>query len=282
MPRKPRLSPPGTIHHITSRGNNRQKIFFEPTDYPDFLQIITDTRSLLPFELFAFCLMPNHFHLLVRVISASISRIMQRLESVYTHKINRRDGRVGHLFRARFPSILCENDAHFLELLRYIHLNPVRANLVELPSDWQWSGHQEFLGLSDRGIVDWKFPLSMFNSDLSRAQEAYRRFVDLGSNVASPKPIALPSRPKIPTTPASPEHFPGLEPLALATVWKSGISIAELRGTTRRRRVTAVRADFIRKALLAGARRSDLSRFLNVTPAAIWKAVPSNTLYLAR
>ncbi|MFA6028223.1 MAG: transposase [Elusimicrobiota bacterium] len=279
MPRKPRLSLPGTIHHLTSRGNNRQEIYFQPEDCRDFMAELAETKRRLPFELFAYCLMPNHFHLLVRVIQATTSKFMQRLKSVYTHIINRRHGRNGHLFQGRFNSVHCDKDSQFLELLRYIHLNPVRAELVSSPDEWEWSGHLEYLGRSSVHLLDTDFPLAMFHSDRAHAQEAYRSFVDAYAPVPSHSPLVIPPPPENsrPLQTVRAEPLPELESIAQVCIYETGISMDELRGKTRRRAVTVVRNAFIRRALQIGAARSSLARFLSVSPSAIYNAAPPRT-----
>ena len=130
MPRKSRIDAPGAMHHIIVRGIDRQKLFKNDEDRNNFLSrlgvILTETKT----DCYAWALIPNHFHLLLRTGNVSISKVMRRLLTGYAGWYNRRHGRYGHLFQNRYKSILCQEDAYLLELVRYIHLNPLRAKVV--------------------------------------------------------------------------------------------------------------------------------------------------------
>src|SRR5215475_4228346 len=130
MGRKPRLEVEGGLYHVMSRGNNRQRIFDDENDYEKMLRLIQDTKTKLPFYLYAYCLMTNHIHLLMEQQQSALSRIMHRLLIAYSRYYNRRNGRVGHLFKERYKAMLCQSNQYLAELVRYIHLNPVRAKLV--------------------------------------------------------------------------------------------------------------------------------------------------------
>src|SRR5579883_3064641 len=127
MPRSPRINQPGLVFHVISRGNAKQEIFFEKRDWQRFLDLLSDVKNATRLNVLAYCLMPNHFHLLVRTGPVRLSTIMQQLLTRYAAYFNTRTGRVGHVFQSRFKAYLCDRDAYLLELVRYIHLNPVRA-----------------------------------------------------------------------------------------------------------------------------------------------------------
>ncbi len=131
MPRKARIDAPGALHHIIVRGIERRNIFLDDVDRENFLArlgaVIEDTQTAC----FAWALIPNHVHLLLRTGDGPISRVMQRLLTGYAVSFNRRHRRHGHLFQNRYKSILCQEDAYLLELVRYIHLNPLRAKMVQ-------------------------------------------------------------------------------------------------------------------------------------------------------
>ncbi|MCH7761828.1 transposase [candidate division TA06 bacterium] len=153
MPRKARftIDYPGGLYHVINRGVNRGNIFFDPKDYIFFLESLTKTQEKFPFRLHSFCLMPNHFHLLIQTTTIGLSRILSSLLTRYALRINRVYNRVGHLFQGRCKTILCEKEPYFLELVRYISLNPIRSNLVRKPKDWLWSSYRLFCNL--------KFPM---------------------------------------------------------------------------------------------------------------------------
>ena len=137
-----------------ARGNNGYAVFLVPADYEAFLQALQTTRECYLFALSAYVLMPNHFHLLLEVGAASTGRMMQALLTGYARRFNRIHRRHGHVFQGQYKAIVCERESYLLELVRYIHLNPVRAGLLKRPGDWQWSGPGEYLGTVKRGLID--------------------------------------------------------------------------------------------------------------------------------
>src|SRR2546430_8439543 len=154
MPRHARIHAAGLLYHVMARGNNGQKIFLKRGDYEAFLEALSTVRRRYPFYLYAYVLMSNHFHLLLEVVDVPTARIMQSLLTGYVRRFNAINQHKGHLFQGRYRAIVCDRDSYLLELVRYIHLNPVRAGLVKRPGDWQWSGHGEYLGRDQRKLVD--------------------------------------------------------------------------------------------------------------------------------
>lgn len=183
MPRRARIDAPGALHHIIVRGIERRKIFLDDTDREDFIdrlgKIIDDTKT----KCFAWALIPNHFHLLLRTGETEISRVMQRLLTGYAVSFNRRHRRHGHLFQNRYKSILCQEDAYLLELVRYIHLNPLRANIVDnlkALEKYPYCGHSVFFKKGYRPWQDTDYVLNLFQSNISGARKRYREFVAKG------------------------------------------------------------------------------------------------------
>ena len=123
-----------------------QGIFLDERDFKMFLAYLLDYKNRYGFHLYAYALMKNHLHLLIEVEEIPLNRIMQCLLFRYTRYFNRRQGEVGHLFQGRYKAIVCDKDAYLLELVRYIHLNPVRAKIVKVPEDYVWTGHLSYLG----------------------------------------------------------------------------------------------------------------------------------------
>ncbi|WP_204151964.1 transposase [Leptolyngbya sp. CCY15150] len=143
------ISPPqmGHFYHIYNRGNNRQNVFFERDNYLYFLRLIRQTFVTHNIDMVAYCLMPNHYHLLVYPKSAHLSQSMKSLSLSYTKAINKRFGRVGALFQGRFQRILVTHSDYLVHLIRYIHQNPVKANLVSQPEEWEFSSYLDYAGL---------------------------------------------------------------------------------------------------------------------------------------
>lgn len=131
MARPLRIEIPGAIYHITSRGNAREPIFLDDGDYADFLNLLSLNLKRFNWILHAYCLMGNHYHLLIETPEGNLSRGMRQLNGTYTQWFNRKHNRVGHIFQGRYKAILVEKDSHLLELCRYVVLNPVRANMVK-------------------------------------------------------------------------------------------------------------------------------------------------------
>jgi putative transposase len=180
MPRKARAEVEGGLYHIITRGNNRRQIFNSPTDFEKFLSLLTVQKTKLPFFLYAYCLMSNHVHLLIERQASAVGRIMHRLLTGYVQYYNRRYRRVGHLLQGRHKAILCQSDRYLSELVRYIHLNPVRARMVNLPEDYQYSSHRAYLGLEPAGVVDVAPVLRHFGAKKEVARDTYRQFVAAG------------------------------------------------------------------------------------------------------
>src|SRR5438552_15027945 len=176
MARKARAEVEGGLYHVITRGNNRRQVFNSPADYEKFLSLLAVQKTKLPFFLYAYCLMTNHVHLLIERQASAVGRIMHRLLSGYAQYYNRRYRRVGHLLQGRHKAILCQSDRYLSELVRYIHLNPMRAKMVSQPEQYQYSSHRAYLGLEAAGIVDVDPVLRHFGAKKKLAREAYRQF----------------------------------------------------------------------------------------------------------
>ena len=180
MARKPRVDVEGGLYHVITRGNNRRQIFNAAADYEKFLSLLALQKRKLPFFLYAYCLMTNHVHLLIERQAASVSRIMHRVLTGYSQYYNRRYSRIGHLLQGRHKSILCQSERYLAELVRYIHLNPVRAKMVRKPEDYPHSSHRAYLGLEAAAIVDVDPVLRHFGAKKKVAREHFAQFVKAG------------------------------------------------------------------------------------------------------
>lgn len=180
MPRKSRIDAPGALHHVIGRGINRQEIFSDETDYRNFLDRLGDIVSKTKTPCYAWALLPNHFHLLLRTGNAPVSRVMQRLLTGYAVTYNRRHRRFGHLFQNRYKSILCQEDPYLLELVRYIHLNPLRAKRVfdyRALGRHPYCGHSVILGRRNNDWQEVDYVLRLFGDTQATARGRYREFV---------------------------------------------------------------------------------------------------------
>ncbi|HMA79973.1 MAG TPA: transposase [Candidatus Binatia bacterium] len=182
MARPLRLEFPGAIYHLTSHGNARQKVFFTDTDRQLFLDTLTGVVSRYSWICHAYCLMANHYHLLVETPKANLSLGMRQLNGIYTQAFNRRHRRVGHLFQGRFKAILVEKESYLLELCRYIVLNPVRVKGNLKTGSWKWSSYRATAGLAPApGFLQTDWVLGQFGKKRAQAQKRYREFVKEGS-----------------------------------------------------------------------------------------------------
>lgn len=181
MARPLRLEFPGAIYHLTSRGNARQKVFFTDTDRQLFLDTLAAVVSRYSWICHAYCLMANHYHLLVETPKANLSLGMRQLNGIYTQAFNRRHRRVGHLFQGRFKAILVEKESYLLELCRYIVLNPVRVKGNLKTGSWKWSSYRATAGLAPApGFLQTDWVLGQFGKKRAQAQKRYREFVKEG------------------------------------------------------------------------------------------------------
>ncbi|UCF72437.1 MAG: transposase [Deltaproteobacteria bacterium] len=180
MPRQPRLDAPGTLHHVIGRGIERVKIFSNKADREDFLNRVEQLCRGGALIVYAWALMPNHFHVLVRTGRQPLSKSMRRLLTGYVINFNLRHKRHGHLFQNRYKSIVCEEDPYLLELTRYIHLNPLRAGMVKDMSAlgrYPWTGHSVLVGKVKRVWQDTVTVLSYFGTRSKEAMLHYESFV---------------------------------------------------------------------------------------------------------
>ena len=181
MPRPHRLWVAGGIYHITMRGNNRQPIFLDDADYQQYLLELHRARCEEPYHLLAYALMPNHVHLMIEAVpEGSPSAAIQRVAARYTRYFNARHGRVGHLYQGRFYSNFVNSEPYALEVTRYVHLNPVRADLVRCPIEYPWSSYGIYLGAAVNRL-DLVAPgriLRLFGPTRYQQINSYQRFVE--------------------------------------------------------------------------------------------------------
>lgn len=186
MTRPLRLEFEGALYHITSRGDRRESIYESDADRHGFIALLADVCETYNWMCYAYCLMSNHYHLLIETPEANLSRGMRQLNGVYTQQINRINHRCGHVFQGRYKSILVDKESYLTELARYIVLNPVRAGTVRCAQDWPWSSYRATVGLVKTPgwlHVDWL--LSAFGKNKPEAIARYMNFVVEGMKTPS-------------------------------------------------------------------------------------------------
>jgi putative transposase len=287
VPRKPRLHYPGALYHVISRGNNRQATFLTDQDYQAFLTRLQKLKARVPFRLFAYCLMPNHFHLLLEVAEEPLAKIMQRILTGYTLYFHRTHRRGGHLFQGRYKAFLCQRESYLLELVRYIHLNPVRARLAASPANWSWSGHRGLLD-GDDSLLETGAVLQWFSGDPAAARKAYAAFVSDGLSMGHRRDLYPADR-----TPylgdagfvranaqkhQPPRRIPAarrrdLDDFLTELCARMGVERKAVTGASMARTLTAVRRAFIREAFAQGHRVVEIARMIGRSQPFVSKAV---------
>ena len=177
MARPLRIECVGAFYHIFNRGLERRTIFTDTRDYRSFLSLLDDIHDQYNIRIYSYCLMPNHYHLYLETPDGNLSRAMRHLDGVYTQRFNKRNKRVGPLLQGRYKSVLVEKESYSLEISRYIHLNPVRAKIVENPHGWEWSSYNMFMGKHKKAEwldVDWF--LSQFSKKMTQARKLFEKF----------------------------------------------------------------------------------------------------------
>jgi REP element-mobilizing transposase RayT len=183
MPRKGRLDDPGVLHHVIVRGIERGVIFQDDSDRDNFLERLGAVAMEGKASCYAFALLPNHAHILIRTGVTPLARMMERILTGYVVSYNRRHRRWGHLFQNRYKSIVCQEEPYFLELVRYINLNPLRARIVEdmdSLSSYPYAGHAGMMGRYKRIWHDTAYVLHYFGEEATSARDRYRSFVEAG------------------------------------------------------------------------------------------------------
>ena len=180
MARKPRLHVPSGIYHVLLRGNGGHDVFFDKGDRSRLLLLLQEGTERFTYCLHAFCFMSNHIHLVIQVSDIPLSKIVQNISFRYTKYINKKKKQTGHLFQGRYKAILIDGDSYLLELVRYIHNNPVRAGLVSNPIDYPWSSHSAYLGKYEITFLTTSLVLGQFGDKLPVARKNYMDFINKG------------------------------------------------------------------------------------------------------
>ncbi len=180
MARKLRIHIPGALYHVIFRGNAGQPVFFSNADRYRLYLLLQEGTCRFGYRIHAFCLMSNHIHLLLQAGNVPLSKGMHNLAFRFTRWINVRESRSGHLFQGRYKAILVDADGYLLELVRYMHFNPVRAQMVTAPSDYPWSSHRAYLGDGSLPWLTTELVLAQLGNDMPQALRNYASFMAAG------------------------------------------------------------------------------------------------------
>lgn len=298
MPRQPRIDAPGMVHHVMARGIEKSRIFVDDEDRNFFLKRLGDLVVETGNPVYAFALIPNHFHLLVRRGKTPLATLMRRLLTGYALYVNKKRGRCGHLFQGRYKSIPCGDEIYFAEVLRYINLNPVRAGRCSFPelANYRYSGHGCIMGNRKISWLDSEAVLSLFSKSPKQARNLYAAFVAEGLDGADEDECAAPAKG------ACRDKQNAFHDANLLTIFGSGsclihekkhvnmgetvdvqklfretclrhdVTKIELLGKTRTRRIANARRYLAKRmSMQSGLTRSQIATLLSVQPAAVTK-----------
>lgn len=261
------------MYHITLRGNHRQEIFYCATDRARMSGLFADVLARCEARLHAYCYMSNHLHALIQVADVPLGRVVLKIAGPYARITQARLATTGHLFEKRYYPVLVDTDSYLLELVRYIHLNPVRAGLARSPDAYPWSSHHDYVGSRQEPWVTTDFALSMFDPARTRAIDAYQRFVAdalRAGEIRSPLESCNPNDPRILGSDDFASRMLGdawrprmqksLDQLIAEAGARFGVTEDELCSHTRMRRVVAARAWVANEAVSGGITLSKVAR----------------------
>lgn len=271
MGRRPREHQPGAVYHAYSRGNNGKVIFHDDDDRTRFLAILADVCQKTRTRVLAYCLMSNHFHLLLEIALVSLETVMRRVLCRYSRTTNRKYKRYGHVFQARYKAKLCRGDRYYQRLLPYLHKNPVDAGMVEKAGDWPWSSARQFAGHIRSSLVDVDRALSYLAADPAQAREIYAEMMstpDDGFEPTYDEPHYFCWR----SNPAPPPLV-SLETIAERVQAAFGIDVRGGSGAQRSQVISSARRGFAVRALAGGHRASAIAEFLGIGRSAVSRAL---------
>lgn len=248
-----------------SRGVEGREIFHDDADRTTFLKMLVETKRAHALRLLAYCLMGNHFHLLLKVGDFPLYSSMHRFLTCYSHYFNQRHARQGHLFQSRYTAPVCRQDSYLENLLRYIHLNPVRAGLVHEANDWPWSGHRGLIGLANDPLLDKDDLAGLRGQTNDELKMDYLKSLEIPADIQ--RQLA-PNDIHASQTPVGIER-PPLRSLIEAEAWARGVDPDDLCGGRRGKKYTQAKLAFIEKASRCGYRLNVVAAELNCSPAAV-------------
>jgi REP element-mobilizing transposase RayT len=285
MARKTSIEFEGALYHVIVRGNQKRKVFRSGDDYRIYLEILQRYKSRYQFALYAYVLMTNHIHLLIETGKIPLNKILQGINQSYTMYFNRKYKTVGHLFQGRYKSILCEKDAYLLALVKYIHLNPVRARIAQSPDGYPWSSHGAYVSNTAKGeLVDNGLVLKMFSQTEGSARKMYRSF--MGEDIViSKKDVYCTvdqrmlggsgfveetiTKHKLGVEQRRKKQEYSLEEMAVAIEREYGITLENMRSRSRSKAIAVCRRLFSIAASEYGYKGKDIGAFLHKDPAMI-------------
>jgi REP element-mobilizing transposase RayT len=280
MPRPPRLHVPGGFYHVTLRGNHQEALFASPQDRSILNGFVAEAIEKYQARIHAFCWMTNHLHAFIQIGEVKLGKVVGRFAVRYSRYRHKQLRTKGHLFDRRHQPYLVDSDAYFLSVLRYIHLNPVSARMVESPDEYEWSSHRAYLGIETLPWLTTEFGLGLLGKALTGARNAYDSLMrgdldaDPGFNlVPSDDPRVIGTDrflASLPPPQVKPRSRLSLEQLALDVCMSLNVSLDAVRSPSRDRRLTPARVQIAGRATDERiASHHSVARFLGRSPSAI-------------
>lgn len=295
MARRTRIEFQNALYHIITRGNQKQNVFQDTDDYSRYLTILSAYKEKYGFILHAFVLMSNHLHLLIETPGPPLSKIMQGINQSYTMYFNKKYGTVGHLFQGRYKAILCDRDRYQLCLVKYIHLNPVRAGIVAAPEEYRWSSHQYYLLPHNKtGPIDTEAVFAIFSEDRGSAYSLYRAFMEANTSIPREEVYATVEQRIL-----GDEHFVekvlkesiakdqatrrerefSLEQIAGAIEGVHGISLDGIRSRSKSTRISAGKKMMSLVAHAYGYKGREIAAFINKDPVVVTRHLKEGAVF---
>lgn len=282
MSRGIRINSPNTIYHVMARGNNREALFLTDGDRETYLRLWRKYKNELEFDVYAYVLMTNHVHWLIKTGRVAVSSIVHTIHGLYARIFNQAHERVGHVFQGRFKAEVCLNDRYFLTLCRYIHHNPLEAGLVNNLLDYPWSSYPDICGKRNDSLVKREFLLSFFGD--YRTIQRMRQFIEIEVEDKDILPAKfeaelegeLEASPDVDYIQEN-EERPSMNELAKLAALNFNITINELQGDSRAPAHVQARKWFIQEAVRRHAfRRVEVARYLKKDRSLITKVLQDN------
>jgi putative transposase len=294
MARKPRIEYDGALYHVITRGNQRQKIFRDESDFGRHYEILSGYKMQHGYRLYAFVLMNNHVHLLIETRQTPLSKTLQGINQRYTMYFNKKYKTVGHLFQGRYKAILCDRDEYLLSLVKYIHLNPVRARVVEKAGEYRWSSHRSYERNVQADIIDTDQVLRMFTEDKAKARKLYRAYMESGPPVDKgdiystidqrilgdeqfADEVMEKTETEIQATRRAREY--PLATIASAIEEARGVTLAEIRGKRKDRGISSARKIFSHVATAYGYKGREIAEYVRKDAAIITRYLKEKEAY---
>lgn len=279
MPRKPRIHFNGALYHVIVRGNNQEDILASSKDKRTYLSLVEKYKAKYGFRLYAFAVMSNHAHLLIQVGPVPLGKIMQGIQQTYTQYYNRKNHRIGHVFHQRYKAILCDQDLYLLELIRYIHNNPLKAGLPAA-TGYQWTSHGYYVNPGLGSLVDVDFPLSLFGNNQEQAVKQYLQFMQAGDGLPESAEfrLILGEEEFINRAHEQQEQvsqhrdYQAKDAVLQSVVALTGLSAEELLTSSKQRRIARARHLLVHLlAQKAGMTNQEIAEYLQLDPSTICK-----------